>query len=187
MTIEEELESVKTTNQELADRVNQLESINISLVDQKKELKQKLEDGFSDEDMKKELTNYKNQLELVESDKNEADAQHNKEMSKLSMMGMLRDLNVKGQSKEALEKIAEMALDGAEYKDGAIRYLNEDSTTRFNEDTKKDFSIMDKVNEIKDSGNSFYFAQATGGGATDAPTAPTKAGIGDIIDAGLTY
>lgn len=186
----EEIQALKDTNESLVARVTQLESINLDLVDQKKELKIKLTEGFNDADMKAELDNYKAQLGNVESEKAELQSGFTEKLSKLQMNNILRDLGIKAQTPEALEKIAEMVLaDATATEEGAFKFLNEDKTTRFNE-AKNEYGVMDKINELKEGGNSFYFAPekgAGGGGDAPDPGATKKTDINSIIDAGLKY
>ncbi len=165
---EEQIEELQATNKSLAERVTQLESINISLVDQKKELKQKLEDGYNDEDMKKELDNYKQQLDLSESDKASIKDGYTKEMNTMHMMQQLRELGVETHNQDALNAVAELAMGGSEYRDGGFVYLDEDGTTRFNE-ASKNYSVIDKINELKDGDKNYLFKQPNGGGAGDTP------------------
>ena len=185
----EEIEALQKTNDDLVARISQLESINIDLVDQKKELKQKLTDGFNNDDMQKELKNYKDQLAKVEADKQELEAGYTSKLSALQMKNVLRDLNVEGQTPEALDTITKLVLDGATNNDGNFAYLNEDGTTKFNE-SNAEYSVIDRVNELRESGNAYHFKQATGAdGGKTTPTAPKnhKPDINDIINRGLKY
>ena len=187
MTTEEELEALKETNKELVGRVSQLESINISLVDQKKELKQKLEDGSTDEALKAELTNYKEQLSQVEQDKADIESTFTSKLAQRDMLSQLNELGVKAHNSDALNAIADLTLSDAKYEDGSFAYLKEDGTTRFS-DADKPFSIQDRVNELKESDKAYLFVQATGGGATDTTTAPTPNNdINSIVNASLKY
>ncbi len=182
----EEIQALQDTNKELTERVNQLESINTDLVTQKKDLKQKIEDGVTDEDMKLELDNYKAQLAQVESDKESLRDGYTSELNGLHMLQQLKEMGVEAHNSDAMNAVSELVLQDATYKDGSFVFLNEDGTTKFNE-SNKDFSIQDKINQMKESDKSYLFKVATGGGATDAPQAPTKPGINDILNAGLTY
>jgi len=177
MTTEEELEALKETNKELVGRVSQLESINISLVDQKKELKQKLEDGSTDEALKAELTNYKEQLSQVEQDKADISSSYKGKLANSALDRLLDDkfLDVKdGKPREYL-KAELLKSKGIEFNEDKheFMFLNDDKTTKFNDDTSKEYSIFDKLNELKEKDNEFFFNKATGGGATDTTTAPT--------------
>ena len=167
----EEIQALQDTNKELTERVNQLESINTDLVTQKHDLKQKIEDGVTDEDMKLELTNYKEQLAQVESDKESLRDGYTKELNGLHMMQQLREMGVEAHNSDAMNAVSELVLQDATYKDGSFVFLNSDGTTRFNE-SNKDFSIQDKINEMKESDKSYLFKAATGGGATDTPSTP---------------
>lgn len=186
----EEIQALQDTNERLVERIGQLESINVDLVEQRAQWKDLLEKGYSDEDMKAELENYKAQLGSVESEKAELQAGYTEKLSKLQMNNVLRDLGIKAQTPEALEKIAEMVLaDATATEEGAFKFLNEDKTTRFNE-AKNEYGVMDKINELKEGGNSFYFAPekgAGGGGDAPDPSATKKTDINSIIDAGLKY
>lgn len=160
---EEEIKALQDTNKELVSRVSQLESINISLVDQKKELKQKLEDGVTDEELKAELDNYKVQLEGVQVEKDNLSNEYQKELNSLRMVTMLKEMGVETHNIDALNAVAELTLSDASYKDGAFVYLNEDGTTIFN-DENKSFSVQDKINQLKEGEKSYLFKQPTGGG-----------------------
>lgn len=161
---EEEIKELQNTNESLVARVTQLESINIDLVDQKKELKDKLQNGFNDEDMKAELDNYKAKIGEIENEKTEIEQGYTNKLSKLQMKTLLNDLKVKGQTPEALDVIADLILaEATPGEDGTFAFLKEDKTTRFN-DANKEYSVIDKINELKESGNSFYFAQEKGAG-----------------------
>lgn len=185
---EEEIKALQTTNKELTERVNQLESINTSLVDQKKELKQKLDDGITDEDMKKELDNYKEQLALVESDKKTMASEYSKELNGLHMNQQLKELGVNTHNGDAMAEVSKLVQEDATFKNGGFVFLNEDGTTKFN-DANKDFSIQDKINELKGSDKSYLFKADTGGGAKDdiPNAAPTKPSFNDMLNAGLKY
>lgn len=184
---EEEIAQLQETNKTLTQRVNQLESINTDLVGQKKELKKKLEDGFNDEDMKRELDNYKSQLEQVEKDKVELQNGYTKQISSLHMKQMLKDMGVSVHNSDALEAVAELALSEATYKDGGFVFLNKDGTTRFN-DANKDYSLNDKINDLKQSDKSYLFKQAIGGGADDSKkTPPQNKNNIDAIRASYTF
>ena len=184
---DEQIVELQNTNKTLTERVNQLESINTDLVDQKKELKQKLTDGATDEDLKAELSNYKEQLSQVEADKQSLQDGYTKELNSLQMASQLKEMGVEVHNGDAMNAVVELALTEATYKDGGFAFLNEDGTTRFN-DSNKDYSLQDKINDLKESDKSYLFKQATGGGATDTTTAPApNTDINSIINAGLTY
>ena len=185
---EEEIVELKATNDSLVARVNQLESINTDLVDQKKQLKQKLEDGSTDEELKAELNNYKQQLEQVEADKAEITANYRGELNTLNMVNALKEAGIEAQNNDALSAIANLALDGAEYKDGSFMYANDDGTTKFNE-ANKSYGIIDRVNELKGGDKSYLFAPIQGGGGVNktSVTPDKKTDINAIINAGLKY
>ena len=170
---EEELQALQETNKQLTERITQLESINIDLVTQKKELKQKIEDGVTDEDLKAELDNYKEQLSLVEADKVELTDGYTKELNSLKMSQQLKEMGVKVHNTDAMNAVTELALQEATYKDGGFVFLNEDGTTRFN-DANKDFGIQDKINELKEGDKSYLFVADSGGGVTPTDVAPSK-------------
>jgi len=185
---EEEIKALQETNQKLTERVNQLESINIDLVDQKKELKQKLTEGANDEQLKAELENYKAKLSEVEAATEQIKAEYQAETNKLHMVAMLKAQGVEAHNDDAFNAIAELALQGAEFKDGAFMYPNEDGTTKFNE-ANEAYSVLDKVNELKSSDKSYFFKQATGGGGGESTPPPNtgKPDINEILNAGLQY
>ena len=185
---EEEIAVLQETNQQLQDRVTQLESINISLVDQKKVLKEKLQEGSTDEALKAELDNYKSQLEQVQLEKDNLSSDYQKDLNSLRMTGILKDMNVETHNLDALNAVAELTLQGATYKDGAFVYLNEDGTTIFN-DANQSFSVQDRINALKEGDKSYLFKQPSGGGATPSEdsTPKGKPSINDIVNAGLKY
>jgi len=184
---DEEIKALQDTNKELTERVNQLESINTDLVAQKKDLKQKIEEGVTDEEMKLELENYKVQLSQVEQDKVELKAEYSKEVNGLHMASQLRDMGIETHNTDAMGAVSELVLADATYRDGGFVFLNDDGTTKFNE-SNKDYSIQDKINELKEGDKSYLFKTATGGGATDVSLAPPKnTDINSIINAGLKY
>ncbi len=166
-----EIEELQNTNKQLTERVNQLESINTDLVTQKKDLKQKIEEGVTDEELKLELDNYKAQLAEVESDKESLRDGYTKELNGLHMIQQLREMGIQAQNSDAMNSVGELVLQDATYKDGGFVFLNEDGTTKFNE-ANKDFSVMDKINELKGGDKSYLFKEATGGGAETAPAVP---------------
>lgn len=181
--------TLNTTNGELVSRVTQLESINVSLVDGKKELKKKLEEGSTDEVLKAELQNYKDQLATVEETAAEKATEYETKVNDLTMMQVLTGLGVEAQSGAAMDTIKALALKGATPKDGGFVYLNEDGTTIFNE-ANKEYGVNDRINELKESAdNSYHFAEQKGGGFTGNTTKPpeTKKSVNDIISAGLKY
>ncbi len=184
---EEEIAALQETNNDLVSRVNQLESINVSLVDQKKELKLKLEDGLTDEEAKTEINNLKALLEVSDSEKQELIDGHSTEMKSMHMNNLLRDSKVEARVGDR-DKLISMALDGATYDEG-FKWVNEDGSTRYN-DAKKPFGVIDRINEIRDSDMKYIIEPIKGGGGSEnhAPTADTpKTDINSIINAGLTY
>ena len=175
---EEEIQALQDTNKELTSRITQLESINISLVEQKKELKQKIENGVTDEELKAELDNYKTQLEQVALEKDNLSNDYEKDLNGLRMVATLKEMGVEAHNIDALNAVAELTLSDATYKDGGFVYLNEDGTTIFN-DANQSFSVQDKVNALKESDKQYLFKQPNGGGATGQDAKPTKQNMTD--------
>ncbi len=185
---DEELKALEETNKSLVERVQQLESINTDLVSQKKELKNKLEDGLSDDEAKAEILNLKALLESSQGEREQLETTHKGEVNSMRMRGVLRDANVNAQNSDAMESLSSLMLEGASYEDGFV-WKNEDGTTRYNEQNKP-YGIIDKVNELKGGDKSYLFAPIKGGGGGDStPAAPStdKPNINDIINAGLKY
>jgi len=183
---EEEIKALQDTNNDLVERVNQLESINVDLVAQKKEFKQKLEEGLTDEDAKTEINSLKNLLAGVEDERNGLIAEHSKQVNGMRMKDLLRESGIKAQNSDALEALSGLVLDGSTYEDG-FTWKNEDGSTRYNED-KKPYGVIDRVNELREGDKSYLFQPITGGGAAETiSTAPSKPSINDIINAGLKY
>ena len=175
---EEEITALQDTNKALTERVNQLESINSDLVTQKKELKQKLEDGASDEDLKLELANYKTQLEQVEADKDSLRDGYTSELNGLHMQNQLKEMGVETHNLDAMNAVSGLVLQEATYKDGAFVFLNDDGTTKFNQ-SNKDYSIQDKINELKESDKAYLFKASSGGGAKAPEGKPTPVNQSD--------
>jgi len=175
---EEEITALQDTNKALTERVNQLESINSDLVTQKKELKQKLEDGASDEDLKLELANYKTQLEQVEADKDSLRDGYTSELNGLHMQNQLKEMGVETHNLDAMNAVSGLVLQEATYKDGAFVFLNDDGTTKFNQ-SNKDYSIQDKINELKESDKAYLFKASNGGGAKAPEGKPTPVNQSD--------
>ncbi len=184
---EEEITALQETNKALTTRVNQLESINTDLVEQRADLKQKIADGSTDEELKAELANYKAQLSTVEADRTEIENNFKADIASLNMINELKASGVLAHNDDALKAISQMALQDAKFDDGAFVYLNEDGTTRFN-DEQKPYSVIDKVNELKGGDKSYFFKEPQGGGgAGDKPDIAPKTDINSVLDAGLTY
>jgi chromosome segregation ATPase len=187
MTIEEELEAVKATNKELVDKVGFLEKDLSKAIAKRDEAKQALADNTGDEELRKELDNYKEQLSQVEQDKADIESTFTHKLAQRDMISQLNELGVKAHNMDALNAIAELTLSDAKYEDGSFKYLKDDGTTKFS-DTDKEYSIQDKINELKEGDKSYLFKQATGGGASDTTTAPPPSNdINSILDANLKY
>ncbi len=179
-------EELEQTNKDLVQRVTQLESINSDLVDQKKELKSKLQSGITDESVKAELDNLKSLLESSDSEKQKLISDHGTEINGMRMLDSLREAGVKAQNSDAMSAIADLVLDGSDYDNGFV-WKNEDGSTVYNE-SNKPYGIVDKINELKESEKAYLFEAAVGGGGVTTPptTKPTQS-INDIINAGLKY
>ena len=190
MTLEEALAKIDTlskTNEDLVSRVGTLEIANTDLIQERKDLKDKLKAGSNDEQLKAELDNYKSKLDEVTKANDTLKADYDKDLNSLRMTGMLKDMGIETHNTDALNSVAELALSEATYQDGAFVYLNEDGTTRFNE-ANNAYSVLDKVNELKEGDKSYLFKQPKGGGAGDKPATPdAKPDINDIINRGLKY
>ena len=184
---DEEIKTLQDTNKQLTERVNQLESINVDLVDQKKEFKKKLEDGLTDDEAKAEITNLKALLDGANDEKSQLTSEHDKQINSMRMREVLRDAGVKAQNSDAMESLSSLVLDGASFDEGFV-YMNEDGTTKYNTDTNKPYGVTDRVAELRESNKSYLFEAKTGGGGGNPPAAPeTKTDINSIINAGLTF
>jgi len=185
--LQQKLIEATKTNEELVTRVQRLETDNNDLVAQRKELKQKLQDGASDDELKKELDNYKQKMSEIEE---EYQAKENEYVSKLAnkdMMQQLKELGVEAHNSDALNALSSIILSEAKYEDGSFKFVGEDGTTRFN-DANKEYSILDKVNELRGGDKSYLFKPTVGASDdTVTPTAPAKTDINSVLDAGLTY
>jgi seryl-tRNA synthetase len=191
MTTEElqaKVEELQATNAQLVESIGKLETANKDLVEQRQQLKEKLKEGANDEELKKELDSYKKQLEKVEAEKSEIEQSYTQKLSKMQIKQMLKEAGVKAHNDDAFESIAELALDGAKYDGGAFVYTDEEGKTLFNE-ANKPYSVLDKVNELRDSEKSYLFVQDTGGDTPkDKSTAPnTKPSIADFAKRVTTY
>ena len=184
---EEEIKALQATNEELVARVGQLESINVDLVGQKKELKNKLETGLTDEEAKAEIANLKSLLDGAEGEKSQLQADHTTAMNSMRMRDLLRESGVKAQNSDAMEALTNIMLDGVAYEDG-FKWVNEDGTTKYNESNKQ-YGVIDRVNELKEGSKSYLFAPSKGGGGGETPPSATdeKPSINDVLNAGLTY
>ncbi len=185
---EEEIKALQDTNTQLVERVTQLESINVDLVEQKKLFKAKLEDGLSDDEAKAEITNLKSLLEGAQGEQDSLRSEHTNQLNGMRMRDVLRDAGVKAQNSDAMEALSSLVLDGASYEDGFV-WKSEDGATRYNSDNKP-YGVIDRVNELRDGNKSYLFEAKTGGGGGNPPPAtPTndKTDINSIINAGLTF
>ena len=181
------IETLTQTNTDLVARVGVLETNNKDLTEQRKVLQGQLKDGSGDESLKAELENYKTQLEGVEADKESLKHEYSQEINSMRMMTQLKELGVETHNADALSAVSELVLGEATAKDGGFVFLKEDGTTRFNQ-ANQDYSIQDKINDLRESDKSYLFKQPTGGGKQDTPNAtPGKKSINDVIDAGLKY
>lgn len=184
----EYLSNFVKTNDDNVERINSLERTNSDLVEQRAEWRKNVRD-MAPENAKKEIDNLKAQLDEVATDRQNTEAEYTKELNGLRIDTVLKELDVKGQNADAFKAIGNLALEGTKYEDGGYVYTNEDGTTRYNED-KKPYSVMDKINELKEGEKSYLFKEATGGGfkKDETPKAPnTKPDINDIINRGLKY
>lgn len=149
------------TNTANVEKINSLERVNADLVAQRSEWRKNVRD-MAPEHAQKEIENLTNQLAEVSTQRDNQRAQYDTELNGLRINALLKEMGIEGQNADALSSIGQLALQGAEYKDGAFVYLNEDGTTRYN-DTKP-YTVLDKINDLKESEKSYLFKQATGGG-----------------------
>ena len=183
---DEELKALQDTNSQLVERVQQLESINTDLKTQKIELKQKLQDGLTDDEAKAEIANLKTLLDNSQGEREQLETTHKGEVNAMRMRGVLRDANVNAQNSDAMEALSALVLDGASYEDGFV-WKNEDGSTRYN-GSDKPYGVIDRVNELKEGDKSYLFAPVKGGGGGNPPPAEeTKTDINSVLNAGLTY
>jgi len=181
---EEEIQALQATNKELVAKVGFLEKDLSKAIIKRDEAKQALADNTGDDELRKELDNYKEQLSQVEQDKADISSSYKGKLANSALDRLLDDkfLDVKeGKSREYLknELLKSEGIEFDEDKNDFV-FLNEDKTTKFNDDTSKEYSIFDKLNELKEKDNEFFFNKATGGGATDTTTAPTPKT--DVVD-----
>ena len=183
MMNEEELKAklaeLEETNDLLVESVGKLEKANTDLVSQRAELKEKIKANSGDEELKKELDAYKQQLEEVEADKEALVGDFTHKLASKDMVQQLSALGVKTHNADALSAVSDLILKDAVYEDGAFKFVNDENTTRFN-DANQPFNLQDRVNELKESDKAYLFVPATGGGATDTTTAPTPKT--DVVD-----
>ena len=169
---DEEIQALKDTNTQLVSRVTQLESINTDLVDQKKDLKEKLQTGLTDDEAKAEIQSLKSLLEGVESEKATAQSEFNSTLNSMRMKDVLREAGVNAQNSDALEALSSLVLDGASYEDG-FNYKNEDGSTVYNSENKP-YGVIDKVNELREGDKSYLFAPSKGGGGVTTTQEPQQ-------------
>ena len=191
MTNEEydnKIAELEATNGELVASVKKLETANSSMVAERSELKQKIKDGSTDDTLKADLEKAQALLAEKDAEVEAVRTETTAELAKRDMISQLQSLGVKAHNDTALNEIANTILNDAQYEDGGFKFLDEDNTTRYN-DAKKPYSIMDKVNAMKEGDDAFRFAVATGGGATDTTTAPApqQSDLNSILNAGLKY
>lgn len=190
MTIEEaqaKIEELTQTNKELVERVGVLETNNKDLVEQREQLKAKIKEGANDEELKKELEAYKEQLEKVEQDKQAIESEYTQKLASMQLINQLKESGVKAHNDDALNSIASIILEKAQYKDGSFVFTDEEGKTRFNEENKP-YSVIDAVSELKQSEKAYLFKEDTGAGApTATPDTQPATDINSIIDAGLSY
>jgi len=170
---EEEIEALQATNKELVSKVGFLEKDLSKAIIKRDEAKQALADNTGDDELRKELDNYKQQLSQVEQDKADLTSDFTTKLSKRDMLSQLNELGIKAHNIDALDAIADLTLGDAKYNDGSFIFQNEDGTTRFNH-ADKEYSIQDKINELKEGDKSYLFVKDSGGGASDTPVVPTQ-------------
>jgi len=172
--LEAKIKELEETNGQLVERVGQLESINKDLVEQKKELKEKIKEGATDEELKKELDNYKAQLEQTEQEREALKAEMTKEISTLRLSQIVEGLGIKFKNDFAREAVIEDILKEAKYEDGEFKFINEDGTTRFNE-ANKEYGVIDSINAIRQTDKGILIEDSKGGDAgSNKQAAPTQ-------------
>ena len=184
---EEEIQALQATNKELVAKVGFLEKDLSKAIIKRDEAKQALADNTGDEELKAELDNYKQQLSQVEQDKADIESTFTSKLAQRDMLSQLNELGVKAHNLDAMNAVTSLILEDAKYEDGSFKFLNEEGTTKFN-NADKEYSIQDKVNELKESDKAYLFVADSGGGVNETSvTPPDSNNINSIIDAGLTY
>jgi len=189
---EEEIKALQDTNATLVERVTQLESINVDLVEQKKLFKSKLEDGLSDDEAKAEIANLKALLDNANGEQDSLRSEHDNQINSMRMRDVLRDAGVNAQNSDAMEALSSLVLDGASYEDGFL-WKNEDGSTVYNSDNKP-YGVIDRVNELREGNKSYLFEAKVGGGGGNPPATPspknlvrTKMSIAEQVDFRATH
>ena len=174
------------TNNSNVERINSLERVNKDLENQRATWRQTVRD-VAPEEAKKEIDNLKTQLNGALEERNKIKTDYETELNELRISSVLNSLGVETHNSDSFKNIGKLALDGAIYKDGDFVYLNEDGTTRYNTE-KKPYSVLVRINELKESDKGYLFVQPKGGGYKEnTPPKPSKPNINDIINRGLTY
>ncbi len=189
MTTEEfeaKILELETTNTSLVVSIGKLETANKDLLGQRQTLKDKIRDGSGDEELRAENEKLLGIVESQDERFKDVETNHKSEMDAMKLVSMFDDLGVKAKNEQTKKLLMPLLMDGSDFAEDGFRYMDEDKTTRFKEDNSK-YGLMDKINDLKDGGYDGLFETSKGGGASDAPVAPTKSSVGDIIDAGLTY
>ncbi len=181
-------------SQDVAVRVNNLEKMRDEAVDKYGKLKGLVRDttglneltkesiasAFTPSDaldaLKSDNLTLQQTMKTLQSEKDGLSATHEQELSKMIMLEQLRGMEVDSQvwNPRALEDLANDLLKGTNREDRKFIFTNEDNTSQFNNNGQA-MSIADKIAEIRDSGETYYFKpiQGGGGGKTEAPT-PTQ-------------
>lgn len=190
-----EVKEYFSKSQDVATRVNNLEKMRDEAVSKYKNLKDTVKGvtGLSElskesiakaftsdealEALKTDNLTLQQTMELLKEEKDGLSATHESELSKMIMLEQLRGMEVDSQvwNPRALEDLANDLLKGTKREDRKFTFTNEDNTTKFNS-TGQQMSVSDRIEELKASGDAYYFKPATGagGGQGNNPT-PTKA------------
>ena len=148
-----------------------------------------LESGGNDA-LKAEVENLKKLLDGSKEEIEAVKAESEATLNKMRMRDMVKAAGIEAQNDDALNAVVELALDGVKYEDGFV-WQNEDGTTRYNEENKP-YSVVDRINELREGDKSYLFKPQQGGGAGSGNTPDVKAddkpaGINEILNAGLSY
>jgi len=170
--LEAKVKELETNNADLVSSIGKLEKANMDLVGERTTLKQKLKDGVTDEELKAENEKLMAVIESNEAKSNELEVSHRSEVNEMKIISMFDALGIEADSDEAKELLIPLLKEGSDFAEDGFRYIDSENTTVFKDNNRK-YDLMDRVNDLRESGYGGLFQPQVGGGATDTTTAPT--------------
>ena len=181
-------------SQEVAKRINSLEKMRDEAVDKYGKLKglirettglneltkESIAGAFASDEaldaLKSDNLTLQQTMKTLQSEKDGLGATHEQELSKMIMLEQLRGMEMDSQvwNPKALEDLANDLLKGTKRDNNTFTFLNDDNTSKFNANGQP-MGINDRVSELRESGETYYFKPATGAGGGGKPTpTPTE-------------